>query len=52
VTRAAVVLYLPAIALSALTGIDKIWCIAAMGFVTTVYTVLGGMRNLHRRGRG
>lgn len=46
VTRAAVVLYLPAIALSAVTGIDKIWCIVAMGGVTTVYTVLGGMQTV------
>lgn len=46
VTRAAVVLYLPAIALSAVTGIDRIWCILAMGGVTTVYTVLGGMQTV------
>ena len=46
VTRAAVVLYLPALALSAVTGVDKIWCILAMGAVSTVYTLLGGIQTV------
>ncbi len=41
--RMSVVLFLPALALSAVTGIDKYTCILLMGVFATVYTVLGGM---------
>jgi len=39
----AIVLYLPAIALSAVTGLDVFVSILVMGVLATVYTVLGGM---------
>ena len=41
--RMAVVVYLPALALAAVTGFDLRWSIVAMGVLATVYTVLGGM---------
>ncbi len=41
--RMGVVLYLPAIAISSVTGIDILLCIAAMGLFATAYTVLGGI---------
>ncbi|MEZ6036953.1 MAG: sodium/solute symporter [Planctomycetota bacterium] len=41
--RMAVVVYLPALALATLTGIDVYVCIAVMGVLATLYTVLGGM---------
>jgi len=41
--RMAIVLYLPAIALSAVTGMDVLLCIALMGLLATAYTVLGGI---------
>ncbi len=41
--RMAVVVYLPALALSAVTGMNIYACIIAMGMLATVYTVLGGM---------
>jgi len=41
--RMAVVVYLPALALAAITGIDVYVCILLMGVLATVYTVLGGM---------
>ena len=41
--RMAVVVYLPALALSAVTGIGVHVCIIVMGVLATVYTVLGGM---------
>jgi solute:Na+ symporter, SSS family len=42
--RMSIVLFLPALALSAVTGIDVTWSILLMGVVTIVYTLLGGMR--------
>lgn len=42
--RMSVVLYLPALALSAVTGLDVIWSILLMGAVTIAYTLLGGMK--------
>jgi SSS family solute:Na+ symporter len=41
--RMAIVLYLPAIALSAATGLNMTLCIMAMGVLATLYTVLGGI---------
>ncbi len=41
--RMAIVLYIPAIALSAATGMNIPLCILAMGILATVYTVLGGI---------
>ncbi|MBK8505985.1 MAG: sodium:solute symporter [Saprospiraceae bacterium] len=41
--RMGVVLYLPAIAISSVTGINVILCIAAMGIFATIYTVMGGI---------
>ena len=41
--RMGVVLLLPALALSAVTGIDLYLCIALMGLLATLYTVLGGI---------
>ncbi len=42
--RMSIVLFLPALALAAVTGIDVVWSIMLMGVVTIVYTLLGGMR--------
>lgn len=41
--RMAVVVYLPALALSTITGIDVYACILVMGVLSTLYTVIGGM---------
>ena len=41
--RLGIVLLLPSIALSVVTGINVYLCIAVMGVLATVYTVLGGM---------
>ena len=41
--RMAIVVYLPALALSAVTGMDVYACILVMGVLSTLYTVLGGM---------
>ena len=41
--RMGIVLLLPAIALSAATGINMYVCIALMGVLCTIYTVLGGI---------
>lgn len=41
--RMAIVVYLPALALSAITGMDIYVCILHMGLLATAYTVLGGM---------
>lgn len=42
--RMSIVLLLPALALSAVTGISVVACILLMGLITTIYTVLGGMK--------
>ncbi len=42
--RMSIVLLLPALALSAVTGISVVTCILLMGLITTIYTVLGGMK--------
>ena len=41
--RIGIVLLLPSIALSVVTGINVYLCIAVMGVLSTTYTVLGGM---------
>ena len=41
--RMALVLYLPALALSAVTGLNPFACILVMGVLCTAYTVLGGI---------
>ena len=41
--RMGLVLYLPALAFSTVTGVDLASCILAMGIIITVYTVMGGM---------
>jgi len=41
--RMTIVLFLPALALSAVTGIDIGLCIVVMGVLATLYTVLGGI---------
>ena len=41
--RMGVVLFLPAIALSTVTGMNVFLCIALMGLLSTFYTVLGGI---------
>jgi solute:Na+ symporter, SSS family len=41
--RMSIVLYLPAIALSASTGLNVYFCIVTMGVLATLYTVLGGI---------
>ncbi|MEE2888226.1 MAG: sodium/solute symporter [Planctomycetota bacterium] len=41
--RMAIVVYLPALALAAITGIDVYASILIMGILATAYTVLGGM---------
>ncbi|MCY1722930.1 sodium/solute symporter [Prolixibacteraceae bacterium Z1-6] len=43
VGRMGVVLFLPSIALNVVTGIDIFVCIALMGIVSLVYTMLGGI---------
>ena len=42
--RMAIVLFLPAIALSTVTGISVYSCILVMGVLATLYTVMGGMK--------
>ena len=41
--RMGIVILLPALALSAVTGWDVEYCIIAMGILSTLYTVLGGI---------
>ena len=41
--RMGIVLFLPALALSAVTGMNIYLCIALMGVLATIYTVLGGI---------
>ncbi|MEG1617227.1 MAG: sodium:solute symporter [Bacteroidales bacterium] len=43
VTRIGIVLYLPSVALSTVTGIDLMVCILLMSLVTIVYSTMGGV---------
>jgi SSS family solute:Na+ symporter len=43
VGRLSIVLYIPSLALSAVTGMDPVFCILLMGVLATAYTVLGGL---------
>lgn len=42
--RTSIVVYLPAMALAAVTGLDVLPCILAMGGMATLYTRLGGLQ--------
>jgi SSS family solute:Na+ symporter len=42
--RMSVVLFLPALAIATITGVDVVWSILIMGVSTVLYTTLGGMR--------
>ena len=44
VGRLSVVLYLPALAIASVTGANVVMCIVLMGIVTTIYTLVGGMK--------
>lgn len=41
--RMGIVVYLPSIAISSVTGIDLFYCIVIMGGFSTLYTVMGGI---------
>ena len=43
IVRMAIVLYLPSLALTAVTGIDIYTCIVLMGLVTIIYCTMGGV---------
>lgn len=42
--RMSIVLFLPALAIATITGVDVTWSILIMGISTVVYTAMGGMR--------
>lgn len=41
--RMGIVMYIPAVAISSVTGIDIYLCLAIMGIICTIYTVMGGI---------
>jgi SSS family transporter len=43
-SRMSVVLFLPALAIATITGIDVVWSVLLMGGFTIVYTAMGGMK--------
>jgi SSS family solute:Na+ symporter len=43
-SRMSVILFLPALAIATITGIDVVWSVMLMGGFTIVYTALGGMK--------
>ncbi len=43
-SRLSVILFLPALAIATITGIDVVWSILIMGVFTIAYTAMGGMR--------
>lgn len=42
--RMGIILYLPALAINTMTGLDIVTCIVVVGIFTIIYTALGGMR--------
>jgi SSS family solute:Na+ symporter len=42
--RMSIVLFLPSLAMAAVTGINVVYSVLIMGVVTIIYTVMGGMR--------
>lgn len=42
--RMSVILFLPSLAISTVTGLDVIWSVLMMGVVTIIYTAFGGMK--------
>ncbi|MDO5552913.1 MAG: sodium:solute symporter [Planctomycetia bacterium] len=44
ITRIAIVLYLPAVALSIASGMNVYFCILLSGLITLIYSTIGGMR--------
>jgi SSS family transporter len=43
-SRMSVILYLPALAIATITGLDVVWSVLIMGGFTIVYTAMGGMK--------
>ena len=43
-SRMSVILFLPALAISTITGVDVVWSIMLMGVFTIIYTTMGGMK--------
>jgi len=43
-SRMSVILFLPALAISTITGLDVAWSIMLMGIFTIIYTTMGGMK--------
>ncbi|MBP3985271.1 sodium:solute symporter [Pseudoxanthomonas helianthi] len=43
-SRMSVILFLPALAISTITGIDVVWSVFLMGGFTIIYTAMGGMK--------
>ncbi|MCW5579740.1 MAG: sodium:solute symporter [Luteimonas sp.] len=43
-SRMSVILFLPALAISTITGLDVVWSVLIMGIFTIVYTTMGGMK--------
>ena len=43
-SRMSVILFLPALAISTITGVDVVWSIMLMGIFTIIYTTMGGMK--------
>ena len=43
-SRMSVILFLPALAISTITGIDVVWSVLLMGGFTIIYTAMGGMK--------
>ncbi|MGV8960197.1 MAG: sodium:solute symporter [Stenotrophomonas sp.] len=43
-SRMSVILFLPALAISTITGVDVAWSILVMGIFTIIYTTMGGMK--------
>jgi SSS family solute:Na+ symporter len=43
-SRMSVILFLPALAIATITGIDVVWSVIMMGGFTIIYTAMGGMK--------